>query len=825
MKFYKSLLFLLLIVTVIGCKKDSPTEAEDNSKQETVIAEAAKPVDDELRSNLKILDTTSFSMQIPSSLVTSKKIKINDVLVDKPSTAARFGFLRKITSIQQNGDQSTITTSQGTLKDVIEKGSISIKKYSLGKHNLASIQLINGAKLANSPALNKANLIGINWDYEKDIYSSGSNKVTVKGNAAFNFDLNFDLTINLLNLEYFKTSLEVNQAVSMNFKANFSKDLANVKIPFAKAFFNPITFSVGIIPVVLVPEITLYLGADGSISANTETWFKESFTGEYGIKYTEGKGWSTINADNFTLEKELPKIAGAGKFSAYVGPQASIKLYGVAGPYLTFDAYTEIDSKLNNTKLVYDYYIGFRCNAGVQVELFGWELLNTYREVFSKELFHYNSKGENADDSFRLTNPTNDQTFVVGDFINLTTFYNGTRPSSVKFYVDGVEKFNDPFEPFEYTLSSTSMSEGEHTIKAVAAYSVKTLESSAKIKLQKPVWTKIDMSGVLSSSDIIHRIYFVNENLGFAVGGGINHSLILKTNDGGNTWTKVLSKSTYDDRAITDIVYVNSSELYAIRIDNLFKSTNNGSSWEIFEPQGEINSRVGGTKLSLSSEGLIIGGYSSFYLKIASTSGDKWVETYAGGADNTEMYIGEPLAVKYLNNKKLVVLDGKDLNSVSSPRPHQVLISNDGGYNWKNVSLNIPFEWEPRDMSFGDENNGWIVGHCTTNDRGFVLKTTNGGESWSVLHNPNNEKYFSLNAVYFLDFQNGFAGGTLVDLTQGQISWNQGVLSSNNSGVNWANTSLKNYNQNGTIRTLFFLSKTKGWAAGSHQTLYKYSSN
>lgn len=824
MKLFKSLLFLILVLTTIGCKKETPTDTEVIPESEVKIADTAKPIDDEIRNSLKILDTTSFTMQIPSSLISSKKIKVNDVLIDKPSSTARYGFLRKITNIQQSGNLATITTSQATLKEVIEKGSISLKKYSLGKHNLASMQLIEGAKLVNNPALNKSNMIGINWDYEKDIFSSGSNKVNVKGNIAFNFDLNFDLTVNFFDLEYFKTSLEVNQAVSMNFKSNFSKDLANVKIPFAKAFFNPITFSVGIVPVVLVPEITLYIGADGSISANTEAWFKESFTGEYGIKYIEAKGWSTINTDNFALEKELPKVAGAGKFSAYVGPQASIKLYGVAGPYLTFDGYTEIESKLNNTKLAYDYSIGFRCNAGVQVELFGWELLNTYKEVFSKELFRYNSDSGSTGDSFRLTNPTNDQTYVVGDFINLTTFYSGTRPTSVKFFVDDVEKFTDSFEPYEYTLSSTSLSEGEHTIKAVAVYSAKSLESIAKIKLVKPTWTKIDMSSVLGSSDIIHKIYFVNDNLGFAVGGGINHSLILRTNDGGNTWAKVLSLTTYEDTQITDIAYISSSEIYAVRHDNLFLSKNNGSSWEIFIPQGEIHSRIGGTKMALTSEGLIVTGYSSMYIKAASASGDKWIETYPGGPENS-IDIGDAIAVQYLNNKKIVVLDGKDLNSISTPRPHQILISYDGGYTWKKVSLNIPFEWEPRDMSFGDENNGWIVGHCTTNDRGFVLKTTNGGESWSVIHNPNDEKYFALNAVDFLDFQNGFAAGTLVDISQGGINWNQGVLSSNTSGANWANTSLKNYDQNGTIRTLFFLSKTKGWAAGSHKVLYKYSSN
>jgi photosystem II stability/assembly factor-like uncharacterized protein len=825
MKHVKIFFYLILLLALISCKKESPSEPEQIvSGEDIVISETAKPIDDELRNNLGSFDST-FVFSIPSSLVVSKNLKVNDVLIDKPGSGAPYGFLRKIISISSDGTQSTVATSQATLKDVIKQGKINVENVQLGKQNLVSIKLIDGAKIAENPSLNKSDMIGINWDYEKTIYSSGNDKIDISGSFAFNFGLNFRLDIGLTGVEYFKTSVEVNQSVSMRFKSRLTKDLANIKIPFAKAYFTPITIMAGIIPIVLVPEVTLYLGADGKISAETETWCNESFDGEYGIKYDDDKGWDVINSDNFTLDKEFPQIAGTGKFSAFVGPQTSLKLYGVAGPYLTFNTYAELESNLQNAKLEYEFVIGFKSDAGVQVELFGWELLNTHREVFSKELFRFNSKTGETSDNFRITYPANDQELVKGDFVKVTTFYSGTKPNSVKFFIDNTEKFSTSAEPFEYNLETQNLSDGEHQIKAVAQYSNKTIESIVKIKLAKPGWTKIDLGGLITDSDIIYKIYFVNDNLGFAVGGGLNNSLILKTNDGGNTWTKVLSKTSYDDTQITDIVYVSSSELYAVRIDNLFLSTNNGNSWDIFIPEGEINSRIGGTKLALTSEGLILTGYSSFYLKASVQQGAIWTETYASGEDGSILteYIGSARAVKYLSNKKIVVLDGKDINYIDRT-PDQLLISYDGGYTWKNKSLNIPLEWDATDMDFPDENNGWIVGKAE-NDRGFILRTTDGGESWQTLVNPNDEQLFSLFAVDFVDYQNGFCGGTILDLNQNGLSWHQGILSSNNSGNNWANTSLSGYNSNGEIRTMFFLSKTKGWAAGSHKVLYKYDTN
>lgn len=815
-------LFVLISIIFVGsCKKaDGLNEPEEQiPSKEIVISEYALPIDDEIRNSIKMTDS-SFTFSLPAKLIASKKIDVNDVLVEKSTSEFPYGYLRKITAVTINGDNVVIKTSQATLKDVIKQGTIKLTKYKLNKNNLATIKSADGVTVFENKTLAKNNMIGIDWNYNKILHSSGNGKVEVNGSFAFDCDFNFELSVDLLDVEYFKTSVEVNQSVSLNYKSNVTKKISAIKVPFQTFRFTPVTVMAGVIPIVLFPEVTLYLGADGQVSAESEGWFRESFTGEYGIEYKENRGWNVINSDNFKLEKEFPKVTGAGKFKFFAGPEAGIKLYGVAGPYLTFDGYSEIEGTTDNNKLDYNLVIGFESVAGVKVELFGWDLLNVNKPVFSKELFRFNSKEGTIGDNIKITNPSASQEIIKGDLLKITTYCSGNKPVKVKFIIDDVEKAEINKEPFEWTLATENMTEGNHTIKVKAVYADKTIDAApVSFKLVQTKWTKADLGNLIKDDEDIHKVYFVNENLGFLTGGGINSSFILKTTNGGNSWQKVFAGlKTVEDRPVTDIVYISSSELYAITENYLYRSMDNGSGWAPYTPKGEIYSRLGGSKMAISSDGLIITSYnSSFFIKTAESNGDVWREFPTEGSR------GNAYAVKYIGGKRVVVLDSVDPNKV---QPHQYLISDDGGLNWTVKKLNIPMNWEPKDMDFINSKEGWIAGKNVFNDRGFLLKTDDGGNSWYILIDGNSETLFPLWAVDFIDYSYGFTAGELVDLDMNGVSWHQGILSSNNGGKNWSNKSLNDYNKNfAKILSFHFFSKTRGWAAGASKSLYKYGTN
>lgn len=100
-------------------------------------------------------------------------------------------------------------------------------------------------------------------------------------------------------------------------------------------------------------------------------------------------------------------------------------------------------------------------------------------------------------------------------------------------------------------------------------------------------WVKAHESFELITENL-YCIDFIDESLGF-VSGGFNQDKVLKTTDGGQTWSQVESVS------FGQIQFLNKYEGYARNVGNLYnriyKTTNGGDSWNItFEIDEDINS-------------------------------------------------------------------------------------------------------------------------------------------------------------------------------------------------------------------------------------------
>ena len=81
-------------------------------------------------------------------------------------------------------------------------------------------------------------------------------------------------------------------------------------------------------------------------------------------------------------------------------------------------------------------------------------------------------------------------------------------------------------------------------------------------------------------------VYFVNDNIGFAVGGDGVSSLILKTSDGGTNWTTQVTEpttnSSHNTAFFTDenIGYIGNVEIY--------KTVNAGDVWDVMTSPKQI---------------------------------------------------------------------------------------------------------------------------------------------------------------------------------------------------------------------------------------------
>ena len=134
----------------------------------------------------------------------------------------------------------------------------------------------------------------------------------------------------------------------------------------------------------------------------------------------------------------------------------------------------------------------------------------------------------------------------------------------------------------------------------------------------------------------------------------------------------------------------------------------------------------------------------------------------------------------------------------------------DGGATWK--VLPAPTEDTLRDIFFTDERTGWIVCErdiykLRTNDeaRAYLLKTTNGGGSWSRVEAAGKDVNARLLRVVFADREHGWTFGE------------EGALfATTDGGATWARQRVP------TRRLLLggtFLDARTGWLAGASATL------
>ncbi len=173
----------------------------------------------------------------------------------------------------------------------------------------------------------------------------------------------------------------------------------------------------------------------------------------------------------------------------------------------------------------------------------------------------------------------------------------------------------------------------------------------------------------------------------------------------------------------------------------------------------------------------------------------------------------------------------------------------DGGLTWAYGSSPVNCDFSK--IIFVNSQMGFIVGARLSDTMQFVLKTTNSGQSFSVIYSGHGPQ---LNSLYFSDALNGFAvgdAGTILHTSDGGNNWNpilsplnrtwncltfitadtgfvaggirgssstRSMLKTTDGGANW---SVIKDETGGILTDIFFLNRAKGYVVGDSATFMK----
>ncbi len=294
-------------------------------------------------------------------------------------------------------------------------------------------------------------------------------------------------------------------------------------------------------------------------------------------------------------------------------------------------------------------------------------------------------------------------------------------------------------------------------------------------------WTMI-FSNTDHNTDAFQKIFFVNENIGYAVG---QNGTIVKTEDSGNSWSFQNSGVTV---TLHDVYFANANTGYAVGNrepypsdqETVIKTTDGGSTWTKLTLDNAVDKRdFLGVHFTDVNTGFVVGKWGTI---VKTTDGGQTWTRRSGSNDLLDItFVNSTTGFAVGNNST-------------------ILKTTDGGTTWvQKESGNVGIY----EVFFLNENVGFVAG------RGNLLeKTTDGGENWvSISDDPfSNATYYS---ICFTDINNGYA-------SEFDDDGNPYFITTSDGGQTW------NYEQMDIKNSIIFPTQTKGFAV-SGSSIYRYN--
>jgi photosystem II stability/assembly factor-like uncharacterized protein len=305
---------------------------------------------------------------------------------------------------------------------------------------------------------------------------------------------------------------------------------------------------------------------------------------------------------------------------------------------------------------------------------------------------------------------------------------------------------------------------------------------------------------------------------------------IFLTYDGGQTWSPAgqipavlhslngVAMTGYTGVAVGGSIFYSIYHGTYVYSSIIIKTTDGGHTWTVqdnpYNPNGEISaigmiSPIYDVDLIDGQHGIAAGGFAvpPIYTQDGITWRKSWRDDcrlpwYSGisFADaNTAIIVGETCAtagigrstdagqswytVNYGTYPSLQDVNFADTNlGVAVGRYNTVIRSEDSGLTWEQSAsfsqLPVTEHENLTDLQFIDQDTGYAVGWF-----GSIIRTTDGGRSWENVNNIFN----SLTMVHFFDAQHGFIGGAGFFRTMdGGQTWQK--FRSNDNGDTWSTT-------------------------------------
>jgi len=240
------------------------------------------------------------------------------------------------------------------------------------------------------------------------------------------------------------------------------------------------------------------------------------------------------------------------------------------------------------------------------------------------------------------------------------------------------------------------------------------------------------------------------------------------------------------NRELTDVCFVDPNNGWISGwTGTMLHTTDGGNTWT---PQ---NIPPNNAYFSVFFTDTLNGWASGYGGKIVHTSdgGQTWVDQIAPNSRDFYRI--------YFVNSDIGWIAGGDAGIFPNYIPHRVILhTSNGGVNWS-AQYSGSYESLLRSIIFVNQNNGYATG-----ESGIIMKTTDGGSSWSQQVIPS----FHFYDIFFVDSLTGWVTGEYLGLPHYTA-----VFKTTDGGANWNETQ---FGSDENFSSIYFTDNLNGWVVG-----------
>jgi hypothetical protein len=323
-----------------------------------------------------------------------------DVIVCDVTPLTPNGLLRRVTEVSRANRQLVLRTEQATLEEVFWRGRVretflmaatdvrkvrtnimGVRVRRLTPEGLIAPRAGSSPEGASALALDippdltwtpdpiEIDLLNVVlFDLDQDL-STTDDQVTVTGmvGVAPTFDIDLNVFWGRVRKFSFTNTNELYSKLELD--GHVFVPLLDENVAVATFQFSPIVIMAGPVPIVLTPVLDIKAGALANLTADIHSSVTASVSVTLGAVY-ENNQWEVISdfpdgLEDIELEWEKPTVELEAYAQAYAGPEFSILVYGIAGPFVSVYGYSELSAVII-PDATWVLFLGLKGNVGLE---------------------------------------------------------------------------------------------------------------------------------------------------------------------------------------------------------------------------------------------------------------------------------------------------------------------------------------------------------------------------------------------------------------------------------------------------------------------------